>query len=106
MAVLSIGLVAFVALAVVRVPWHPYPGGPLEPPRADTIFTHAQISAMEDYSSYARLWSRSGLAASLIVACLLGFTPLGRRLMALARGPWWLRVVEGVVVIEVIGSLV
>ena len=106
MVVLGIGLVAFIVLAVVRVPWHPYPGGRLDPPSAQTVFTHAQISAMESFSSYARLWSRTGLALSLVVACLLGFTPLGRRLMGIARGPWWLPVIEGVVVLEVIGSLV
>jgi STE24 endopeptidase len=106
MAVLGVGLVAFVVLAVVRVPWHPYPGGSLEPPPAAAVFTHAQISAMEAFSSYVRFWSRSGMVASLAVACVIGFTPLGRRLMALARGPWWLRVIEGVVVLEVVASLV
>jgi STE24 endopeptidase len=105
LAVLGTGLLLFVALAVVLVPWHPYPGGALEPAPADTIFTHGQISAMEAYSSYTRLWSRSGLVVSLIAACVLGFTPLGRRLMRLARGPWWLRVIEGVIALEVIGSL-
>lgn len=104
-AVLAVGLVLFVVLAVVRVPWQPYPGGPLQPPAADAVFTRAQVSAMEAYSSFARLWSRSGLVASVLVACIIGFSPLGRRLMALARGPWWLRVVEGVVALEVISAL-
>jgi STE24 endopeptidase len=103
--VLGIGLVAFVVLAVVRVPWHPYPGGSLDLPAPESVFTGAQVSAMETYSSFARLWSRSGLVVSLLVACSIGFTPLGRRLMAHTRGPWWLRVVEGVIVLQVIGSL-
>jgi STE24 endopeptidase len=106
MVVLGIGLAAFVAIAVVRVPWHPYPGGPLEPPPADTIFTRAQIAAMESFSSYARLWSRTGMLASVVVACVVGFTPLGRRLMAIAWGPWWLKVIEGVIALEVIASVV
>ncbi|MDH2416761.1 M48 family metallopeptidase [Nocardioides sp. CER19] len=104
-AVMGVGLVLFVVVAVVRVPWHPYPGGPLDPPPAESVFTHAQISAMESYSSFARFWSRSGMVISLLVACVLGFSPLGRRLMGLLRGPWWLRVVQGVVVLEVLGSL-
>lgn len=103
--VLGIGLAVFVALAVVRVPWHPYPGGPLELPAPESVFTHAQLSVMQAYSSFARVWSRSSLVVSLLVACLIGFSPLGRRLMALARGPWWLRVIEGVVVLQVVGSL-
>ncbi|SFC06427.1 STE24 endopeptidase [Nocardioides terrae] len=103
LAVLGIGLVAFVVLAVVRVPWRPYPGGPLNPPSPGSVFSDAQLSAMQDYSSFARLWSRSSLVVSLLVACVIGFSPLGRRLMALARGPWWLRVVEGVAVLELIG---
>ncbi|GAA1961842.1 hypothetical protein GCM10009798_22000 [Nocardioides panacihumi] len=104
-AVLGVGLALFVALAVVRVPWHPYPGGALEPPPADTVFTHAQLSLMDAYSSFARFWSRSGLVISVVVACVIGFSSLGRRLMALARGPWWLRVIEGVVVLEVVAAL-
>jgi len=104
-AVLGIGLVAFVTLAVVRVPWHPYPGGRLEPPSAESVFDRSQLAAMEAYSSFARLWSRAGLVASTLVACVIGFSPLGRRLMALTRGPWWLRVVEGVVALQVIGSV-
>lgn len=106
LAVLGIGLVAFVTLAVVRVPWHPYPGGPLEPPAAGSVFTRAQLAGMEAYSAFARLWSRTGLVVSTLVACVIGLSPLGRRLMRLARGPWWLRVVEGVVALEVIGSVV
>jgi STE24 endopeptidase len=103
--VLGIGLALFVALAVVRVPWRPYPGGPLDPPSPESVFSPTQLSAMRDYSSFARLWSRSGLAVSLVVACAVGFSPLGRRLMALARGPWWLRVAQGVLALEVLGSL-
>ncbi|WP_459982462.1 M48 family metalloprotease [Nocardioides sp. AN3] len=103
--VLGTGLVLFVALAAIRVPWHPYPGGPLHPPVADTVFKSAQISAMESYSSFARFWSRAGLSVSIIVACVIGFSPLGRRLMTLARGPWWLRVIQGVVVLEVVGAI-
>lgn len=104
--VLGIGLGLFVLLAVVRVPWQPYPGGPLDPPSAGSVFTGRQLSAMDAYSSFARLWSRTGLVVSVLVACVLGFTALGRRLMALARGPWWLRVIEGVGALQLIGSLV
>jgi STE24 endopeptidase len=105
LAVLGLGLVAFVVLALVRVPWHPYPGGPLEVPPPESVFSQAQLSAMQAYSSFARLWSRAGLVASLAVACAVGLTPLGRRLMSVARGPWWLRVVEGVLLLQVAASL-
>ena len=97
LVVLGAGLLVFVAVAALRVPWHPYPGGPLDVPAPRQVFTARQLAGMEDYSATARLWSRTSLAVSLLVSCLLGLTPLGRRLMARLRGPWWLRVVEGVV---------
>lgn len=104
--VLAIGVVAFVALAAVRVPWHPYPGGPLDVPDASAVFDAGQLRRMEDYSSQVRLLSRLSLAATLAVACLVGLTPLGRRLVRRLRGPWWLRVVQGVVALEVVAAVV
>lgn len=105
-AVLTAGLVAFVVLAATRVPWQPVPGGMPQVPSPDTVFTPHQLAAAEEFSGWARLWSRTGLVLSLVAACVLGFTPLGRRLMARLRGPWWLRATLGVVTLTVVGSLV
>lgn len=99
------GAVAFVVLAIVLVPWHPYPGGALHPPSADSVFTSAQIARASAYSHLARWLGRSALVVSLVVACLLGFTRFGRALTAKLRGPWWLRAIVAVVVVTVIGRI-
>jgi len=99
-------LVAFIVIALVRVPWYSMMGGGVDAPGESDVFTPDQLAAMLGYSSDARMWSRLGLAVSLLVACLLGFTPVGRWLMARLRGPWWLRTVVGVLLLESVGSLV
>lgn len=99
------GAVAFVVLAALLVPWHPYPGGALHPPAAGSIFTHDQIARASAYSHVARWLGRSALLVSLVVACLLGFTRFGRVVTARLRGPWWLRAIVLVVIVGVIGQL-
>jgi STE24 endopeptidase len=100
------GAVAFVVLAAVLVPWHPYPGGALHPPAADSVFSQAQIDRASSYSHVTRWLGRSDLAVSVVVACLLGFTRFGRAVTARLRGPWWLRAVVLVVVVTLIGRIV
>ena len=104
-AVAVLGGVAFVLLAVVLVPWHPVPGGTPAPADPTSVFTPAEIQRGEDYSHWARVWSRSSLAVSLLVACVLGFAPWGRRLVARLRGWWWVRVVLAVAVLALIGRI-
>jgi len=100
-----IGGLAFVVLAVVLVPWHPVPGGSVEPVAASRVFTTAQLDRFDDFADRARLLGWSSLAVSLLVASLVGFTPLGRRLMGLLRGPWWVRVSLGTLVVLLAGTL-
>ncbi|WGL53803.1 M48 family metallopeptidase [Nocardioides sp. BP30] len=100
------GAVAFVVLAVVLVPWHPYPGGRLHPPSAQSVFTPAQIERATAYSHAARWLGRSSLVVSVLVACLLGFTRFGRAVDARLRGPWWLRTTVLVVLVTVLGRIV
>jgi STE24 endopeptidase len=42
---------------------------------------------------------------SLLVACVLGFSRVGARLVDRVRGPWWWRVVVAVVALTVVGAL-
>ncbi|MBI2244503.1 MAG: M48 family metalloprotease [Nocardioides sp.] len=100
-----LGALAFVALAVVLVPWHPVPGGTPGPADAGSVFTTAEIQRAEDFSRWARVWSRSSLVVSVLVACTLGFGPWGRRLAARLRGWWWVRVVLAVAVLAVVGRV-
>jgi STE24 endopeptidase len=104
MIVVALGLV-LVVLAAVWVPWDPVPGGPLVPPDPAELFTPAEIARAEHLSAWARLWSWSGLVVGLVVACVLGFTRLGPRLVARLRGPRWLVVVQAVAAVLVIGRL-
>ena len=101
----AIGGVAFLALALWLVPWSPVPGGTPDPAPASSVFTSAEIARGEDYARLARLWSWSSLAVSLVVACVLGFSRWGRRLVERLPGWWWVRVVLAVAAVELVGRL-
>ncbi|WP_426244136.1 M48 family metallopeptidase [Nocardioides sp. LHG3406-4] len=101
-----VGCVSFVVLAILLVPWQPVPGGRVAPVDPGSVFGSAELSRAEDYARWARVWSWGSLAVSLAVAALLGFTPIGRRLMQKLPGPWWIRVVLGVAVCDLAGRLV
>jgi STE24 endopeptidase len=103
--VTAVGGLAFVVLAVVLVPWHPVPGGTPAPVPASSVLSSEQIRRAEDYATLARVWSWSSLAVSLVVACLLGFTGRGRRIVTRVPGWWWVRVVLGVVLVSLAGRI-
>ena len=105
LVVTVLGALAFVVLAVVLVPWHPVPGGTPGPADAGSVFTPTEIRRAEDFSRWARVWSRSSLVVSVLVACALGFGPWGRRLAARLRGWWWVRVVLAVAALAVVGRV-
>ena len=106
LAVTLAGGLVFVALAAWLVPWHPVPGGTPAPADAASVFTPAEIQRGEDYARWARVWSWSSLAVSLMVACVLGLGPWGARLVGRLRGWWWVRVVLAVAALAVIGRVV
>jgi STE24 endopeptidase len=103
--VAAAGTVAFAFLAWWLVPWHPVPGGPVDPVAATEMFSTAEIARAEEFSRWARVWSWSGLVVSLVVACWLGFTTAGRRLVDRLPGPWWMRVVLAVATVELVGRV-
>lgn len=105
LVVSAVGAVAFVALAWWLVPWHPVPGGDLDPVAARSVFSTAEIDRAEELSGWARAWSWSSLVVSLLLACWFGFTRRGRALFATLRGPWWLQVLQAVAVLSVAGRL-
>ncbi len=102
-----VALLGFGVLAAVLVPWQPVPEslGPLVLPEAAEVFTAEELAASAAYSWPARWWSWTGLAVSLAVAGVLGFTRLGRALMARLPNPWWLRAWCGVAVVLLAGRL-
>ncbi len=95
----------FVAIAAWRIPWHPVPGGTPSAVPAESVFTPAQIARAHAYTDPARHLAWASLAVSLVVTLVLGFTPLGARLVGRLRGWWWVRVLLAVLMLAVIGRL-
>ncbi|WP_028645749.1 M48 family metallopeptidase [Nocardioides sp. URHA0020] len=106
LVVTAVGGVAFVVLAALMVPWHPVPGGTPDPAPATSVFTARQIARAEDYAHWARIWSWSSLAVSLVVSCVLGFTRWGPRLVGRLPGWWWVRVVLAVAAVVLVGRII
>jgi STE24 endopeptidase len=101
-----VATVAFVVVAALFIPWHPVPGGTPPPVRESDVFTQGQIARANAYSDPARHLGWASLAVSMVVTLVLGLTPLGRRLAGRLRGWWWVRVLQAVVVLAIIGRLV
>ncbi|WP_193318609.1 M48 family metallopeptidase [Nonomuraea phyllanthi] len=101
-AAVLLGLVT-VAVAAFSTPWHLIASGPPDPARD---FTAAQIARSEAFDAATTLPSYLALAISLVIAGLLVATPVGAKLVAWLRGPWWARVILGVVVITALIQLV
>ena len=106
LVVTALGGVAFVVLAVLLVPWHPVPGGTPSPAAASSVLTSDEVARAEDFAHWARIWSWSSLVVSLVVACVLGFTRWGQRLVGRLPGWWWVRVALGVALVELLGRLI
>jgi STE24 endopeptidase len=104
--VVSLALTA--ALAAVLVPWSWVPGGQLVPKAARDLFTADEISRFEDFSGTKRTLGWSSYFLSLGVLVLLGFTPLGarvlRRLTPTRR--WWLAVPLAVLLVLLVDRAV
>lgn len=98
--------VLWVVLALWWTPWDVVPGGVPESVDASEVFTAAEIARAESFSRWARVWSWSSLALGLVVLGLIGFTGLGRRIVARLPGPWWLVVPQAVVLVLVTSRLV
>ena len=102
-AVAIAGAAGFALAAWWLVPWDPVPGGPVSPVAPSELFRAAEVGRAEDYSRWALTWGLGSLVVSLAVACWLGFTAAGARLVARLPGRWWLQVVLGVTACEVVG---
>lgn len=103
--VLGVGALGLVGLAWWLVPWHPVPWEVREQPAASSVFTAEQIARAEAFAGTSRWLSLSALAVSMLVASVLGFTSLGRRLVARVPGPWPVVVVLATLGLLVLGRL-
>lgn len=100
-----VAAVAFVLVAAWRIPWHPVPGGTPAPVQASQVFTSAELARAHAYDDPARHLAWASLAVSLVVSLVLGLTPLGARLAGHLHGWWWLRVLQAVAGLAVLGQL-
>ena len=102
---------ALVLLIVVRIPWTvlPVPPGGHAPLDPTAGLTAAQIDRARSFAAAVRPVSLASLLLSVLVAGVLGLTPLGARLVvAVARpfgGGWIWQVLLGVLALSVIGRL-
>jgi len=109
---LAVLAVATVVATIMLTPWHPLGAVPAVDrvtPRVVGDFTAAQVHASEQYLARARPPSYLGYAAGLLLALLLGLTPLGAGIVsALGRhfpGGWLVTAIAGTVVLLVISRV-
>src|SRR4051794_3759654 len=107
-AVCALGVLAigFAAAAATLIPWHRPPA-----PRADQLTALSEIPAdrvarARAYQSAMRPGLYGSLAVGVVVALVLGLTPVGARLVALFGGNWIARAVLGGLAILLLTELV
>jgi STE24 endopeptidase len=89
------GLLLAAALGVVLIvttPWHPLGSASTATPEWQRDFTAAEHAREQAFHSAVRPPAYLGLALGLVVVCVLGFTPLGARMVeGITRplGDWW-----------------
>lgn len=102
-----VALLAAIAItAAFLVPWHRPPA-----PRTDQLAALAELPAdkverARAFRRAVRLVAYPNMGLGLIVALVLGFTPLGARLVGLVPGPWWVQAVLGGLLVVFVGELV
>lgn len=104
--VLILGAVAFVVLAATLVPWAWVPGGHAAHIPADKIFTPHQIARATTYSHAQAHLSWIAYGVELAAFLIVGLTPIGGAVMARLRGPRWVRVSIGALLLVLLGTIV
>jgi STE24 endopeptidase len=107
--VLALLIIALAVLTVTLIPWRESPA-----PRADQLIAlhslpKAQVERGKAFTAARRPASYGSMAVGLVITLVLGFTPLGARIVAgVARpfgGGWVAQALVGGLVIVFIGSL-
>lgn len=103
--------VALAVAAAVLVPWRPLPLHGLSPTPVDPArdFTAAQVARSQAFRAAVQPPSYTSYLLGLLGAAVLGFTPLGARLVAAAAAPlgggWWARVLAGTLALTLVGRV-
>ncbi|WP_431893059.1 M48 family metallopeptidase [Nonomuraea sp. bgisy101] len=96
---------AILAVVAFTTPWDLLRGAPSVPPDPARDFTAAEIARARAFDAATSVPAYLSLGLTVVFAGLLVATPLGARLLGRLRGPWWLRVVLGVVVLTAVVEL-
>ena len=97
----------FAVLAGLVLPWDWVPGGDLRPAAASELFSREAIDRAEEFSSARRYLSWASYFLALVLALVLGLTPLGAKLLRRVQGrlPWWVATPVGVLALLLVGRL-
>ncbi|MEV4064997.1 M48 family metallopeptidase [Nonomuraea dietziae] len=96
---------AIVAVVALTTPWATTRGAPAAPPDPSLDFTAAEIARSRAFDAATSVPSYLSLGLTVLFAGVLVATPWGARLLAGLKGPWWLRVLLGVVVLTAVVEL-
>jgi Zn-dependent protease with chaperone function len=107
---LGVLVVALLVALAVGTPWHPLPlrgdGVPVDPARD---FTAAEMAREDAFHAAVRPPAYLSLALSLVIALVLGLSPLGARLVDAVAAPlgggWGWRVLLGGLALTLLGRL-
>ncbi|MEU4543378.1 M48 family metallopeptidase [Nonomuraea dietziae] len=96
---------AIVAVVALTTPWGTMRGAPVVPPDPSRDFTAAEIARSRAFDAATSVPSYLSLGLTVLFAGVLVATPWGARLLARLKGPWWLRVLLGVLVLTAVVEL-
>ncbi|HUR01709.1 MAG TPA: M48 family metallopeptidase [Nonomuraea sp.] len=102
-------LLGVVILAVVAftTPWRVMPPGtPTVPPDSARDFSAGEIARAAAFDAATSVPGYLSLGLTVLFAGLLVLTPFGVKVLGRLRGPWWVRVVLGVMVLTAIVAAV
>lgn len=111
-AAITLGVLAVALIAVVwrTVPWSAGEAGGRGQLAAHADFSTAEVDRETKFHRQLRPFSLGALAVTLVIAALLGFTPLGPRLIELVSRPlggsWPVRALLGGLAVSVVAELV
>ncbi|MCA2226836.1 M48 family metallopeptidase [Nonomuraea aurantiaca] len=95
--------VVILAVVAFTTPWRVMPSGiPTVTPDPARDFSAAEIARAAAFDAATSLPGYLSLGLTVLFAGLLVLTPFGAKVLGKLRGPWWVRVVLGVVVLTAI----
>ena len=112
LVVTTVALAVALAVAVaLLIPWRPLPLHGVSPSPVDAArdFSAAQIAREDAFHAAVRPPAYVSMLVAFLIAAVLGFTPLGARLVSAVAAPlgggWVWRVVLGTVALTLVGRL-